>query len=198
MISTACRPSSSSASGKGDRPVRRIIASIPLTSCSSTSCCAGWGVVLEARRRRRPGLALCIALGRIGCFLNGCAATLRARLPSPASRPSPARPARKSSRERLSDAHRVPGPDGDGRRNRPGEVDRFPPEVLVALRDATDPIRSVVVGVETESNADRAGLKPGDRIVGVNGRTNAGSSLSSGRTPWWRKLPNWPGKPERA
>ena len=130
-----------------------------------------------------PGLALCIALGRIGCFLNGCCYGHVASEGCPsAGFPAMTCPAREEVIEK--NAYQTPVGflvrTGTEERNRPGEADRFPPEVVAALHDPADPFRSVVVGVETDSAAARAGLQPGDRIVGMNGRTNFGFLLVYG------------------
>ena len=66
-----------------------------------------------------PGLALCIALGRIGCFLNGCCYGHVAAEGCPsvgfpaADLPGPRRG--QSITRRLPDADRLPGPDRVGR-----------------------------------------------------------------------------------
>jgi phosphatidylglycerol---prolipoprotein diacylglyceryl transferase len=130
-----------------------------------------------------PGLALCIALGRIGCFLNGCCYGHVASEGCPsAGFPALTCPAREDIIEK--NAYQTPTGflvrTGTDERNRSSEADRFPPQLVVTLRDTTAPMQSVVVGVEAESAAERAGLQVGDRIVGVNGRTNAGVFLVFG------------------
>jgi phosphatidylglycerol:prolipoprotein diacylglycerol transferase len=130
-----------------------------------------------------PGLALCIALGRIGCFLNGCCYGHVASEGCPsAGFPALTCPAREDVIEK--NAYQTPTGflvrTGTDERNRSGEVDRFPPQLVVTLRDPAAPMQSVVVGVEAESAAEEAGLQVGDRIVGVNGRPNAGVLLVFG------------------
>ena len=100
-----------------------------------------------------PPLALGIALGRVGCFLNGCCYGHVA----PEESPSAAFPILTCpSRDEV--------------------VDRAGYQTMTGFttRTARDDYRSVVDRVEPRSAADRAGLQPGDRIVGVNGRPNAG------------------------
>jgi phosphatidylglycerol:prolipoprotein diacylglycerol transferase len=130
-----------------------------------------------------PGLALCIALGRIGCFLNGCCYGHVASEGCPsAGFPALTCPAREEVIEK--NAYQTPTGflvrTGTDERNRSGEADRFPPQLVVTLRDPAAPMQSVVVGVEAESAAEAAGLQVGDRIVGVNGRPNAGVLLVFG------------------
>lgn len=130
-----------------------------------------------------PGLALCIALGRIGCLLNGCCWGHVAAEGSPALNfPLLTCP----SRDMVVDQQGLQTPTGflvrtsSDERDRAADAENLPPEVLQVLRDKSDDIRSVVVAVEPESAAEKAGLLRGDRIVGVNGRPNDGVLLVVG------------------
>lgn len=109
-----------------------------------------------------PPLALGIALGRIGCFLNGCCYGHVA----PEECPSAAFPI-------LTCAARDEVVDRAGYQSVAG----------FTTRTTGDDYRSVVDKVEPRSAADRAGLRPGDRIVGVNGRPNAGVITVVGDDP---------------
>lgn len=100
-----------------------------------------------------PPLALGIALGRIGCFLNGCCYGHVA----PDDTPSAAFPI-------LTCPARDEVVDREGFQNATGFTTSASP----------DDIRSVVQRVESLSAAQRAGLQTGDRIVTVNGRPNSG------------------------
>lgn len=109
-----------------------------------------------------PPLALGIALGRIGCFLNGCCFGHVAPVESPsAAFPILTCPARDEV------------------------VDRAGYQTVTGFitRSTNDDHRSVVERVEPLSAADRAGLRPGDRIVGVNGEPNAGVLTIAGDDP---------------
>ena len=100
-----------------------------------------------------PGLALGIALGRVGCFLNGCCYGHVA----PESCPSAAFPLLTCpSRDIVVDREAYQTPTG------------------FTVKPAADSIQSVVDRVEPLSAAQRAGLRSGDRIIGVNGRKNGG------------------------
>lgn len=100
-----------------------------------------------------PGLALGIALGRVGCFLNGCCYGHVA----PDSCPNVAFPVLTApSRDMVVDRQGFQTPTGFTTRTEP------------------DDIRSVVDRVEPGSAAERAGLQPGDRIVAIDGRPNGG------------------------
>jgi prolipoprotein diacylglyceryltransferase len=100
-----------------------------------------------------PGLALGIALGRVGCFLNGCCYGHVA----PESCPSVAFPVLTCpSRDMVVDRQGYQTPTG------------------FTVKPGADDTRSVVDRVEPDSAAERAGLQPGDRIVAVNGRPNGG------------------------
>jgi phosphatidylglycerol---prolipoprotein diacylglyceryl transferase len=109
-----------------------------------------------------PPLALGIALGRVGCFLNGCCYGHVAPVESPsAAFPILTCPARDEV------------------------VDRAGYQTVTGFttRTTSDDYRSVVERVEPLSAADRAGLQPGDRIVGVNGGPNAGVLTIVGDDP---------------
>ncbi len=100
-----------------------------------------------------PGLALGIALGRVGCFLNGCCYGHVA----PESCPAAAFPLLTCpSRDIVVDREALQTPTG------------------FTVKAAPDSIQSVVDHVEPLSAAQRAGLQSGDRIIGVNGRKNGG------------------------
>jgi prolipoprotein diacylglyceryltransferase len=100
-----------------------------------------------------PPLALGIALGRVGCFLNGCCYGHVA----PDDTPSAAFPI-------------LTCPARDEVVAREG----FQTETGFTTSATPDDVRSVVDRVEPLSAARRAGLEPGDRIVTVNGRPNSG------------------------
>jgi prolipoprotein diacylglyceryltransferase len=117
-----------------------------------------------------PLIALGLAVGRIGCYLNGCCWGQPA---CEASQPVPL----------SADLGRFPVLTALSRRQvcePAGPSDRLP-EIrglqtatgftLTPRADGGDP-RGVVAAVEPDSEAERAGLKPGDRIVGVNGKPN--------------------------
>lgn len=100
-----------------------------------------------------PTLALGIALGRIGCFLNGCCYGHVAPEGCPSSGfPLLACPAR----ERVVEADALQTPTG------------------FTAKSGPDDVRSVVEHVEPGSAAERAGLRPGDRITAVDGQPNDG------------------------
>ncbi|HJZ91803.1 MAG TPA: prolipoprotein diacylglyceryl transferase family protein [Gemmataceae bacterium] len=106
-----------------------------------------------------PALALGIALGRVGCFLNGCCYGHIADEGAPAiGFPLLTCPAR----DVVVDRQGYQTPTG------------------FTVRSGDDDIRSVVDRVEPESAAEKAGLRPGDKIVGVNGQPNVGVLLVSG------------------
>jgi prolipoprotein diacylglyceryltransferase len=98
-----------------------------------------------------PTLALGIALGRIGCFLNGCCYGHVA----PQECPSAGFPLLTSPAQEVvvrKDAYQTP--------------------TGFTVKPAPDELQSVVERVEPGSAAAQADLQPGDRIVGVNGRRN--------------------------
>jgi len=101
-----------------------------------------------------PAIALGIALGRIGCFLNGCCYGHVADEGCPTvGFPLLTAPARDVV------------------------VDKFgyqTPVGFTTTRSAPDDLQSVVDRVETDSQAAKAGLKPGDRLTEVNGFPNGG------------------------
>ncbi len=101
-----------------------------------------------------PAIALGIALGRIGCFLNGCCYGHVADEGCPAvGFPLLTAPARDNV------------------------VDKFGYQTPVGFtlrRGTPDELQSVVDKVETNSQAAAAGLMPGDRITEVNGFPNGG------------------------
>jgi prolipoprotein diacylglyceryltransferase len=109
-----------------------------------------------------PVLALGLAIGRIGCYLNGCcwgqvAVTETCPVPLGGAH-FPLLPAH--ARDQLVRDLSLQTSTG----------------FTIAPRDrsaaGSDP-RSVVRAVEPGSPAEQAGLRPGDRIVGVNGRPNS-------------------------
>jgi prolipoprotein diacylglyceryltransferase len=98
-----------------------------------------------------PTLALGIALGRIGCFLNGCCYGHVA----PADCPSAAFPLLTSpAQEVVVKREGYQTPTG------------------FTVKPGPDELQSVVDRVEPGSAAARADLQTGDRIIGVNGRPN--------------------------
>src|SRR5262245_10072121 len=100
-----------------------------------------------------PALALGIALGRIGCFLNGCCYGHVA----PEGCPSAGFPLLTCpARDVVVDKRAYQTPTG------------------LTVRNSPDDVQSIVDRVEPGSAAEKAGLEPGDRIVKVNGRTNGG------------------------
>jgi prolipoprotein diacylglyceryltransferase len=109
-----------------------------------------------------PCLALGLAIGRIGCYLNGCCwgqvAVEETCLVPLGGAHYPLLPAH--ARDQLVREYGLQSSTG----------------FTLAPRDrsglTSDP-RSVVQFVEKDSPADKAGVKPGDRIIGVNGRPNA-------------------------
>lgn len=109
-----------------------------------------------------PLLALGLAIGRIGCYLNGCcwgqvACEPNATVPL-GSAHFPLLPAH--ARAQLVDKEDLQTSTG---------FSIFPRE---RFKRQTDP-RSTVEFVEPDSPAGRAGLQPGDRIIKVNGQPNA-------------------------
>src|SRR5205823_3171702 len=133
-----------------------------------------------------PVLALGLAIGRIGCYLNGCCwgqVAIEDTTPVPLG----------GAHYPLLPAHcRDDMVRGTGLQTSTG--------FTIVPRDrgavASDP-RSVVQYVEKDSPAEKAGLKPGDRIVGVNGKPNAvvlqlvGSGSALDRA--WEELQKQPG-----
>ena len=100
-----------------------------------------------------PCLALGIALGRIGCFLNGCCYGHVA----PEGCPSAGFPLLTCpARDVVVDRQAYQTPTG------------------FATKATPDDVRSVIDHVEPRSAAERAGLKTGDKIVAVNGKKNVG------------------------
>lgn len=99
-----------------------------------------------------PSLALGLAIGRVGCLLNGCCYGHVAPEGCPAIRfPALASPICEQTVTR------------DGLQTRAGFV--------AAGRDAGDP-RTVIALVEPGSEAEAAGLRAGDRVTGVNAKPN--------------------------
>jgi prolipoprotein diacylglyceryltransferase len=107
-----------------------------------------------------PGLALGIALGRIGCFLNGCCYGHVAPEGCPAAHFPLLNGPVAEKVVKLGEFQTVTG--------------------FTYKRGLVGP-QSVVTAVEPGSNAERAGLRPGDRIVGVNGQPNSGILIVSGQ-----------------
>ncbi|WP_020473204.1 prolipoprotein diacylglyceryl transferase family protein [Zavarzinella formosa] len=101
-----------------------------------------------------PAIALGIALGRVGCLLNGCCYGHVADEGCPAiGFPLMTAPARDVV------------------------VDKFgyqTPTGFTTARSAPDDLRSVIDRVETNSQAANAGLRHGDKIIEVNGFSNGG------------------------
>jgi prolipoprotein diacylglyceryltransferase len=100
-----------------------------------------------------PGIALGIALGRIGCFLNGCCYGHVAPEDCPsAAFPTMTCPAREVVVESQN----------------------YQTNTGFSVTRGSSGIQSIVEHVEPGSPAQRAGLQSGDRIVKVNGRPNGG------------------------
>jgi prolipoprotein diacylglyceryltransferase len=119
-----------------------------------------------------PVLCLGLAIGRIGCYLNGCC---WGQIACEETRPVP-----------LGAAHFPLLPAHDR-----VQLVRQGPNVAygyvqtsagfaIAGHNRPDP-RSVVIGVEPGSAAEKAGLKVGDKIVRVNGRPNGVVAVLSGK-----------------
>jgi prolipoprotein diacylglyceryltransferase len=122
-----------------------------------------------------PLIALGLAVGRIGCYLNGCCwgqvaieecqpVPLSARLGefpllSAHAREQVVRPAKPN--DRLPSIHGLQTSTGFSLAQKPA----------VSKLKVEDP-RSVVAELEPGSAAEKVGLKPGDRIVKVNGQAN--------------------------
>jgi len=122
-----------------------------------------------------PLIALGLAVGRIGCYLNGCCwgqvaleecqtVPLSARLGefpllAAHAREQVVRPARPT--DRLPAIHGLQTSTGFSLAQKPG----------VSKVKIEDP-RSLVAEVEPGSAAEKTGLQPGDRIVKVNGKSN--------------------------
>lgn len=109
-----------------------------------------------------PLLAAGLAIGRIGCYLNGCcwgqvACEQCAAVPLGAAH-FPLLPAH--ARTQLVVEKQLQSTTG----------------FTIRPRDSVHPLadpRAVVAAVEPGSPAARAGVRPGDRVVGVNGEPNA-------------------------
>ncbi|OWK44342.1 prolipoprotein diacylglyceryl transferase family protein [Fimbriiglobus ruber] len=120
-----------------------------------------------------PLIALGIAVGRIGCYLNGCCwgqpvcAECQPVPLSPALGEFPLLPAHAqkqvcvlpSATDRMPQIHGLQTPTG---------FSITPANNLFGVGDP----RSVVDAIEPGSDAGKAGLKPGDRVIRVNGRVN--------------------------
>ena len=106
-----------------------------------------------------PVIALGLAIGRIGCYLNGCCwgqVAVEEACPVPLGGAHfPLLPAH--ARDQLVRERGLQTSTGFTVRTTRGDPDP----------------RSVVVAVETDSPAAKAGLVPGDRVVRVNGRPNS-------------------------
>jgi prolipoprotein diacylglyceryltransferase len=115
-----------------------------------------------------PLLAMGLAIGRIGCYLNGCC---WGQVACEECRPVP-----------LGASH-FPVLPAHARQLLVGDVDSRKPSLY--LQSATGFIRAPrtqeVVGVEGGSAAEGAGLKVGDRIVKVNGEENKQQELGYDR-----------------
>src|SRR5262245_62146557 len=107
-----------------------------------------------------PLLALGLAIGRIGCFLNGCCwgqvACEECRTVPLGGAHFPLLPAH--SRPMLVRDEQLQTTTGFA--------------IAPKSREPLDNPRAFVIGVEAGSPADKAGVKVGDRIIGVNGESN--------------------------
>ena len=112
-----------------------------------------------------PLLALGLAVGRIGCYLNGCCwgqvACEECRVVPLGAAHFPLLPAH--ARQSLV---------GDVSRDEPSDYLQTALGFVRAPRIAGGEPALVVVGVEAGSAADRAGVRAGDRVVSVNGEKN--------------------------
>jgi prolipoprotein diacylglyceryltransferase len=119
-----------------------------------------------------PMLAVGMAIGRIGCYLNGCCwgqVACEACQPVPLSADLgrfPLLPAHARKQVCLPPGEKARLPQIHGLQTTAGFAIRPPDRA-----GAADP-RAVIAAVEPGSEAERAGLRPGDRVVGVNGGPN--------------------------
>jgi phosphatidylglycerol---prolipoprotein diacylglyceryl transferase len=118
-----------------------------------------------------PMLAIGMAIGRIGCYLNGCC---WGQVACPECQPMPLPP--ELGQFPLLAAHakrQVTWPPDDDARLPQIHGLQTTVGFSIPSRDyvTRDP-RSLVLAVEPGGAAERAGLRPGDRIVEFNGETN--------------------------
>ncbi len=118
-----------------------------------------------------PLIALGLAVGRVGCYLNGCC---WGQPVCEECQPVPLAP-------ELGKFPLLPAHARDQVVRPAGETDRLPQIhglqtstgfAVGPRNDRAGDVRSVVTAVEPKSAAERAGLKPGDLIEQVNGRAN--------------------------
>ena len=109
-----------------------------------------------------PLLALGLAIGRIGCYLNGCCwgqvACEECRVGAARRGPLPAAAGARAADCWLRDMNDLQTTTGFTLEPRP--------------RNPLEDPASVAANVEAGSPAAKAGVRPGDRVVGVNGEPN--------------------------
>ena len=119
-----------------------------------------------------PGLALAIALGRVGCFLNGCCyghVACEDKYCPKVAFPVLTAPAK----ERLLGAGDDRPDPAQGEKKAPKSPNGLQtPTGFTVRRASPDDPRSLIMLIEPNSQAEKFGLKPGDLITGFNGETN--------------------------
>jgi phosphatidylglycerol---prolipoprotein diacylglyceryl transferase len=118
-----------------------------------------------------PMLAIGMAIGRIGCYLNGCC---WGQVACPECQPMPLPP--EFGQFPLLSAHAKRQvtwpPDEDARLPQIHGLQTTVGFSIPSRDFVTRDPRSLVMAVEPGSAAERAGLRPGDRIVEFNGEPN--------------------------
>jgi len=119
-----------------------------------------------------PLLALGLAIGRIGCYLNGCC---WGQVAVPEVQPMPPLPISWSQFPLIPSHARddlTIAPTDKDQKERPHVLPYRGVQTSVGFSTRTEKTGTLVVNVEPGSEAEKAGLKPGDRIVEVNGVEN--------------------------